>query len=168
MLTNFQMRIIWINLYEKWTTEFGNLIFIELENLSNLQFSTINLLILKKKIEVMNHYHHNTPFTKHITPQYQLPKDWNSSFMPELPNVTLILRWGSVWLECTEGNPINELFNAVVCCNTRLKTQKTRNYLFDHYLHFLKLHIINNYINSLFIWSRRLPLRPHVVAGMYR
>ncbi len=47
--------------------------------------------------------------------------------------------------------------------SSRLKTQK---YLFDHYLHFLKLHIINNYINSLFIWSRRLPLRPHVVAGM--
>ncbi len=43
---------------------------------------------------------------------------------------------------------------------------KTQKYLFDHYLHFLKLHLINNYINSLFIWSRRLPLRPHVVAGM--
>ncbi len=42
----------------------------------------------------------------------------------------------------------------------------SKKYLFDHYLHFLKLHIINNYINSLFIWSRRLPLRPHVVAGM--
>ncbi len=38
--------------------------------------------------------------------------------------------------------------------------------LFDHYFHFLNLHIINNYINSLFICSRRLPLRPHVVAGM--
>ncbi len=38
-------------------------------------------------------------------------------------------------------------------------------YLFDHYLHFLKLHIMNNYINPLFIWSRRLPLRPHLVAG---
>ncbi len=49
----------------------------------------------------------------------------------------------------------------VTTITTRLKTQK---YLFDHYLHFLKLHIINNYINSLFIWSRRLPLRPHVVA----
>ncbi len=43
---------------------------------------------------------------------------------------------------------------------------KTQNYLFDHYLHFLKLYIINNYINYLFIWSRRLPLRPHVVAGI--
>ncbi len=42
--------------------------------------------------------------------------------------------------------------------DSRLKTQK---HLFDHYLHFLKLHIINNYINSSFIWSRRLPLRPH-------
>ncbi len=29
--------------------------------------------------------------------------------------------------------------------------QKTQKYLFDHYLHFLKLHIINNYINSLFM-----------------
>ncbi len=37
--------------------------------------------------------------------------------------------------------------------------------LFDNYLHFLKLHIINTCINSLFIWSWRLPLRPHVVAG---
>ncbi len=36
---------------------------------------------------------------------------------------------------------------------------KTQKYLFDHYLHFLKLHIINNYINSLFIWSRRVLLR---------
>ncbi len=34
------------------------------------------------------------------------------------------------------------------------------------FLHFLKLHIINNYINSLFIRSRRLPLRPHVVTGV--
>ncbi len=42
---------------------------------------------------------------------------------------------------------------------------KTQKYLFDHYLHFLKLHIIKHYTNSLFIWSRRLPLRPHVVAG---
>ncbi len=51
----------------------------------------------------------------------------------------------------------------------RLKTQDSKLksiYLFDHYLHFLKLHFINNYINSLFIWSGRLPLRPHVVAGM--
>ncbi len=47
--------------------------------------------------------------------------------------------------------------------DSRLKTQK---YLFDHYLHFLKLHIINNYINSLYIWSRILPLRSHVVAGL--
>ncbi len=47
--------------------------------------------------------------------------------------------------------------------DSRLKTQKD---LFDHFLHFLKLHIINNYIYSLFIRSRRLPLRPHVVAGM--
>ncbi len=46
--------------------------------------------------------------------------------------------------------------------DSRLKTQK---YLFDHYLNFLKLHVINNNINSLFIWSRRLPLRPCVVAG---
>ncbi len=46
--------------------------------------------------------------------------------------------------------------------DSRLKMQK---YLFDHYLHFLKLNIINNYINSLFIRSRRLPLRQHVVAG---
>ncbi len=46
---------------------------------------------------------------------------------------------------------------------TRLETQK---YLFDNYLHFIKLHIINKHINSLFIWSRRLRLRPHVVAGM--
>ncbi len=32
-----------------------------------------------------------------------------------------------------------------------LKTQdsKTQKYLFDHYLHFLKLHIINNYIKFL-------------------
>ncbi len=45
------------------------------------------------------------------------------------------------------------------------KTQDSK-YLFDHYLHVLKLHVINNYINSLFIWSRRLPLRPYVVAGM--
>ncbi len=50
--------------------------------------------------------------------------------------------------------------------DSRLKTQKTQKYLFDHYLHFLKLHIINNYINSLFIWSRGLPLRQHGVPGM--
>ncbi len=48
----------------------------------------------------------------------------------------------------------------------RVSRHKTQKYLFDHYLHFLKLHIINNYINSLIIWSRRLPLRPHVVAGI--
>ncbi len=47
--------------------------------------------------------------------------------------------------------------------DSRIRTQK---YLFDHYLHFLKLHIINNYINSPFICSMRLPLRSHVVAGM--
>ncbi len=45
-------------------------------------------------------------------------------------------------------------------CKSYLKLHKTQKYLFDHYLHFLKLHIINNYINSLFIWSWRLPLRP--------
>ncbi len=47
-----------------------------------------------------------------------------------------------------------------------LKRLKTQKYLFDHYLHFLKLHIIKNYIYSLFIWSRRFPLRPHVGVGM--
>ncbi len=38
------------------------------------------------------------------------------------------------------------------CKDSRLKTQK---YLFDHYLHFLKLHIIINYINSLFLYTCR-------------
>ncbi len=55
------------------------------------------------------------------------------------------------------------LYNEYSIQDSTLNTQK---YLFDHYLHFLKLHIVNNYINSLFIWSRRLPLRPHAVAGM--
>ncbi len=62
--------------------------------------------------------------------------------------------------------------NSVDTCMESLfsseNVQKTQKYLIDHYLHFLKLHIINNYINSLFIRSRRLPLRPHVVAGMIR
>ncbi len=35
--------------------------------------------------------------------------------------------------------------------HSRLKTQK---YLFDHYLHFLKLHIISNYMYSLFIYGQ--------------
>ncbi len=51
------------------------------------------------------------------------------------------------------------------CQSVLLKTQKNQKYLCDHYLHFHKLHIINNYINALFIWSRRLPLRPHVVLN---
>ncbi len=49
--------------------------------------------------------------------------------------------------------------------DSRLKTQT---YLFDHYLHFLKLHIINNYINSLFIWSRRLPWEPPLWKRKYK
>ncbi len=36
----------------------------------------------------------------------------------------------------------------VAAQDSRLKTQK---YLFDHYLHFLKFHIINNCINTLHI-----------------
>ncbi len=47
-----------------------------------------------------------------------------------------------------------------------ISQDSSQKYLFDHYLHFLKLHIINNYIYFLFIWSRRLPLIPHLVAGM--
>ncbi len=45
---------------------------------------------------------------------------------------------------------------------------KTEKYLFNHYLHFLKLYIINNYIYSLCICSRRLPLSPHVDVGIMR
>ncbi len=61
----------------------------------------------------------------------------------------------------------SQLYSAFPFCVVHtLQDSKTQKYLFDHYLHFLKLHIINIYINSLFIRSRRLPLRPHVVAGL--
>ncbi len=53
-----------------------------------------------------------------------------------------------------------------ICLNQQKYFFKTQKCLFHHYLHFLKLHIINNYLNSLFIRSRRLPLRPHEVAGI--
>ncbi len=56
------------------------------------------------------------------------------------------------------------LANSYIFLKTQKYFFKTQKYLFDHYLHFLNLHIINNYINSLFIKSKRLPLRPHVVS----
>ncbi len=110
----------------------------------------INLNCYKREILINIWSWHHVNFKGHTW-------NWHESCDPEL----LV-----VWCVAHTPNMSGELPNVCELLNFQDSRFKTQTYLFDHYLHFLKLHIINNYINSSFIWSRRLPLRQHVVAGM--